>query len=103
MGIIISFFLVSTRFTPLCSLPWVKVRQVSFWEHVARCLLCSCHFAATYGMGMNGILYAQPIADVISVVITVFMALHLIGNCLWLKNRLCPIRIYNVLPLDFYY
>lgn len=26
--------------------------------------------------GMNGILYAQPIADVISVVITVFMALH---------------------------
>ena len=27
--------------------------------------------------GMNGILYAQPIADVISVVITVFMALHL--------------------------
>ena len=29
-----SFFLVSTRFTPLCSLPWVKVRQVSFWEHV---------------------------------------------------------------------
>ena len=26
--------LVSTRFTPLCSLPWVKVRQVSFWEHV---------------------------------------------------------------------
>ena len=27
--------------------------------------------------GLNGILYAQPIADVISVVITVFMALHL--------------------------
>ena len=27
--------------------------------------------------GMNGILYAQPIADIISVVITVFMALHL--------------------------
>lgn len=27
--------------------------------------------------GMNGILYAQPIADVISAVITVFMALHL--------------------------
>ena len=27
--------------------------------------------------GTNGILYAQPIADVISVVITVFMALHL--------------------------
>ena len=27
--------------------------------------------------GMNGILYAQPIADVISVVITVFMAVHL--------------------------
>ena len=27
--------------------------------------------------GMSGILYAQPIADVISVVITVFMALHL--------------------------
>ena len=27
--------------------------------------------------GMNGILYAQPIADVNSVVITVFMALHL--------------------------
>ena len=27
--------------------------------------------------GMNGILYAQPIADVISVIITVFMALHL--------------------------
>jgi hypothetical protein len=27
--------------------------------------------------GMNGILYAQPIADVISVVITIFMALHL--------------------------
>ena len=27
--------------------------------------------------GMNGILYAQPIADVISAIITVFMALHL--------------------------
>ena len=27
--------------------------------------------------GMNGILYVQPIADVISVIITVFMALHL--------------------------
>ena len=26
---------------------------------------------------MNGILYAQPIADVLSVVITVFMAVHL--------------------------
>lgn len=28
-------------------------------------------------MGLNGILYAQPIADVISAVITVFMAIHL--------------------------
>ena len=27
--------------------------------------------------GMNGILYAQPIADIISVVITLFMAIHL--------------------------
>ncbi len=27
--------------------------------------------------GMNGILYAQPIADVISAIITVFMAVHL--------------------------
>lgn len=27
--------------------------------------------------GINGILYAQPIADVLSAVITVFMALHL--------------------------
>src|SRR5699024_1066750 len=27
--------------------------------------------------GINGIMYAQPIADVISVVITIFMALHL--------------------------
>ena len=27
--------------------------------------------------GLNGILYAQPIADVISAVITIFMALHL--------------------------
>ena len=27
--------------------------------------------------GMNGILYAQPISDVLSVVITVFMAVHL--------------------------
>lgn len=27
--------------------------------------------------GMNGILYAQPIADVISAIVTVFMALHL--------------------------
>ena len=26
---------------------------------------------------MNGILYAQPIADIISVVITLFMAIHL--------------------------
>lgn len=29
------------------------------------------------GWGMNGILYAQPIADVISAIITVFMAVHL--------------------------
>ena len=28
-------------------------------------------------MGINGILYAQPIADIISVIITIFMALHL--------------------------
>lgn len=27
--------------------------------------------------GINGILYAQPIADIISVVITVFMAVNL--------------------------
>ena len=27
--------------------------------------------------GINGILYAQPIADVISAIVTVFMALHL--------------------------
>ena len=27
--------------------------------------------------GMNGILYAQPIADVISAIVTVFMAVHL--------------------------
>lgn len=41
---------------------------------------------------MNGILYAQPIADVISVVITVFMALHLHRELSMAENRLCPIR-----------
>ena len=30
--------------------------------------------------GINGILYAQPIADVISIIITIFMALHLQGE-----------------------
>ena len=28
-------------------------------------------------LGLNGILFAQPIADVLSAVITVFMAIHL--------------------------
>ena len=27
--------------------------------------------------GLNGILYAQPVADVLSAIITVFMAIHL--------------------------
>ena len=59
-------------------LPWVKVRQVSFW---GACRQGVCFVPVILllpmGRGMNGILYAQPIADVISVVITVFMALHL--------------------------
>lgn len=27
--------------------------------------------------GLNGILYAQPVADVLSAIITIFMAIHL--------------------------
>ena len=73
-----SFFLVSTRFTPLCSLPWVK-GAAGFFLGACRQGVCFVPVILLLPMvwGMNGILYAQPIADVISVVITVFMALHL--------------------------
>ena len=37
--------------------------------------------------GLNGILYAQPIADVISAVITIFMALHLHKELSAEKNK----------------
>lgn len=40
--------------------------------------------------GINGILYAQPIADVISAVITVFMALQLHRELKMYKGRYCP-------------
>lgn len=52
---------------------------------------------------MNGILYAQPIADVISVVITVFMALHLHRELSMAEKQAMSIRKYKVLLLDFYY
>lgn len=51
--------------------------------------------------GMNGILYAQPIADVISVVITILWRCTFIGNCPGLKNGLCPIRKCKLRPLTF--
>ena len=77
-GITFILFWFLHGFTPLCSLPWVKVRQVSFWEHVDKVSALFLSFLLLPMVwGMNGILYAQPIADVISVVITVFMALHL--------------------------
>lgn len=41
-------------------------------------------------MGLNGILYAQPIADVISAVITVFMAIHLHKQLNIAKSQLPP-------------
>lgn len=44
-------FSVSTRYTPLYFLLWARERQVSFRGMQARYLLCSCHFAASYGMG----------------------------------------------------
>ena len=39
--------------------------------------------------GMNGILYAQPIADVISAIVTVFMALHLHKELAEAEARIC--------------
>ncbi len=33
--------------------------------------------------GINGIMYAQPIADVLSAVITIFMAVHFTKNLLY--------------------
>lgn len=41
-------------------------------------------------LGLNGILYAQPIADVLSAVITVFMALHLNKELKSVKSSLDP-------------
>ena len=39
--------------------------------------------------GMNGILYAQPIADVISAIVTAFMALHLHKELTEAEVRIC--------------
>ena len=73
-----SFFLVSTRFTPLLFLALGK-GAAGFFLGACRQGVCFVPVILLLPMvwGMNGILYAQPIADVISVVITVFMALHL--------------------------
>ena len=71
-------------------------------------LLCSHHPSPASSLGINGILYAQPIADVISAIITVFIAVHLHRELLimgkgyeFLKNVLLMIadRIIN----DFYF
>lgn len=39
--------------------------------------------------GMNGILYAQPIADIISAIVTTFMALHLHKELAEAEARIC--------------
>ena len=71
-------FSVSTRYTPLYFLLWARERQVSFLGS-CRQGICFVPVILLLPMvwGMNGILYAQPIADIISVVITLFMAIHL--------------------------
>lgn len=46
--------------------------------------------------GLNGILYAQPIADVISAVITVFMALHLHKELSAAKTKMISVEQGNL-------
>lgn len=46
--------------------------------------------------GLNGILYAQPIADVISAVITIFMALHLHKELSAEKTKMISIEQGNL-------
>lgn len=40
--------------------------------------------------GINGILYAQPIADLLSAIITVFMALRLHRELIETEMKACP-------------
>ena len=60
-------------------------------------------FAAAYGMGNERNPICPTHRRCNSVVSLYLWRYTFIGNCLWLKNRLCPIRKYKVLLLDFYY
>ncbi len=44
---------------------------------VDRNLLCAWDWSSPDGLGLNGVLYAQPAADILTAVVTVFMALNL--------------------------
>lgn len=54
-----------------------KERRVYSWGLPTRYLLHSRYLNFPFIWGLNGILYAQPIADVLSALITVFMAIPL--------------------------
>ena len=69
------WILHSVFFSVSCT--WKRHRRIRSWGLPTRYLLCSDHSVAPIILGHNGILYAQPIADVISAIVTVFMALHL--------------------------
>ena len=56
---------------------WKRLRRIRSWGLPEGICFVPRHSVAPIVQGINGILYAQPIADVISAIVTVFMALHL--------------------------
>ena len=69
------------RYIPLCFLHLVKEQKALSLGRVGReFVFVPVILLLPNVWGINGILYAQPIADVISGIITIFMALQLHGE-----------------------
>ena len=47
------------------------------WRLPTGNLLCAGYLVSARSLGLNGVIYSQPIADVLAAIITVFMALNL--------------------------
>ena len=77
MGCLLSYS-DSTQYTHLFSWPWGK-EVLDFFLGACRQGICFVPVILLLPAlwGLNGILYAQPIADVISAIITVLMAVQL--------------------------
>ena len=66
---------------------WKRIGRFHLGSLQTGYLLCTCDVDSSCTLGINGILYVQPIADVLSAIITVLMALHLHKELVLTKQK----------------